>query len=131
MDKCPYVVAIRSLMYAQTCTKINISFVVGMLSRYQSNLGMGHWTWVKNVLWYLRGTCKYMLTYKRSSHVEVIRYSDLDFIRCLNTRKSTSRYMFLLSGGTISWRSAKQTLVTPFTFDAKYVACLETAGHTM
>ena len=38
----PYAFAIRSLLYAQTCTRPDISFVVGMLGRYQSNLLMTH-----------------------------------------------------------------------------------------
>lgn len=40
--KIPYASVVRSLMYAQTCTKLNISSVVGMLVRYQSNLGLEH-----------------------------------------------------------------------------------------
>ena len=34
MSKCPYAAAIGSLMYAQTCTRPDISFAVRMLSRY-------------------------------------------------------------------------------------------------
>jgi len=42
MQKIPYTSAVGSLMYAQTCTRPNISFTVGMLGRYQSNPGMEH-----------------------------------------------------------------------------------------
>ena len=37
MQKVPYASAVGSLTYAQTCTRPNISFVIGMLGRYQSN----------------------------------------------------------------------------------------------
>lgn len=50
---------------------------------------------------------------------------------CIDTRKSTSWYIFLLSGRTFSWRSAKQMPVTPSTFDVEYIACFEAAGHAM
>ena len=43
MERIPYASAVRSLMYAQTCTRPNINFAVGMLGRYQSNPGMDHW----------------------------------------------------------------------------------------
>jgi len=63
-------------MYAQTCTLSDISFDVGMLGQYQSNPGMDHWKAVKKVLRYLQGTKNYMLTYRKSDHLEVIGYSD-------------------------------------------------------
>ena len=42
MRNIPYTSAIRSIMYAQVCTKLDIVFAVGMLGRYQSNPGMDH-----------------------------------------------------------------------------------------
>ena len=75
-------------MYAQTCTRPNISFVVGMLGRYQSNPKMDHWKPAKNVFRYLQGTKEHMLTYRKSNHLEVIGYSDLDFAGCLDIRNT-------------------------------------------
>ena len=42
MEQIPYAYIVGSLMYAQTCTKPDINFAVGMLGRYQSNIGMDH-----------------------------------------------------------------------------------------
>ena len=42
MEDSPYAFAVGSLMYAKICTRPDISFVVDMLGRYQSNLGMDH-----------------------------------------------------------------------------------------
>jgi hypothetical protein len=81
MERIPYASAVGSLMYAQTCTRPDISFAVGMLGRYQSNPGMDHWKAAKKVMRYLQGTKDYMLTFKRSDHLEVIGYSDSDFCR--------------------------------------------------
>lgn len=39
----------------------------------------------------------YMLTHSSSNDVEVIGYSNLDFVRCVNIRKLTLNYLFLLS----------------------------------
>jgi len=42
MENIPYAYVVGSLMYAQTCTRLDISFAVGMLGRYQSDLGLDH-----------------------------------------------------------------------------------------
>ena len=72
MNKIPYASAVGSLMYAQTCTRSDISFAVGMLGRYQSDPGFEHWKATKKVMRYLQGTKDYMLTYKRSEQLEVV-----------------------------------------------------------
>ena len=40
MKNISYALAVVNLMYAQVCTRSDIAYVVGMLSRYLSNLGM-------------------------------------------------------------------------------------------
>ena len=89
MESIPYASVVGSLMYAQTCTRPDISFAVGMLGRYQSNPGREHWQAAKKVLRYLQGTKYYMLIYSRSNKLKVIRYSDSDIAGCIDTRKST------------------------------------------
>ena len=42
MKNIPYASLVGSLMYAQVCTKPDISYVVGVLGLYQSNLGIDH-----------------------------------------------------------------------------------------
>ena len=42
MREIPYASAVRSLMYAMLCTRPDICFVVGIVSRYQSNPGEEH-----------------------------------------------------------------------------------------
>ena len=107
MKNIPYVSIVSSIVYAQTCIRPDISFIVSMLGRYQSNLGLYHWKAAKKVLRYLQGTKDHMLTYRRSNQLEVIGYSDSDYADCIDTRKSTFGYLFLLAGGAISWKSAK------------------------
>ena len=125
MENIPYASIVGSLMYAQTCTRPDISFAVGMLGRYQSNPGLDHWKAAKKVLRYLQGTKDHMLTYKRSDHLEVIGYTDSDFAGCVDTRKSTFGYVYLLAGGAISWKSAKQSVIAASTMEAEFVACFE------
>ena len=70
-----------------------------------------------------------MLTYKRSDHLEVIGYLDSDFAGCVDIRKSTFGYLFLLAEGAISWKSAKQSIIAASTMEAEFVACFEATVH--
>jgi hypothetical protein len=67
MEKVPYSSAVGSLMYAMMCTRSDISFVVGMVSRYQANPGQFHWKAVKIILRYLKGTADYSLCFQGES----------------------------------------------------------------
>ena len=49
---------------------------------------MDHWRAAKKVLRYLQGTKEYMLMYKRKDNLEIIGYSDSDFVGYVNSRKS-------------------------------------------
>ena len=77
----------------------------------------------KKVLRYLQGTKNHMFTYRKSDHLKVIGYTD--FAGCVDTRKSTFGYVYLLAGGAISWKSAKQSVIAASTMEAEFVACFE------
>ncbi|XP_050919098.1 secreted RxLR effector protein 161-like [Lathyrus oleraceus] len=129
MKNIPYASVVGSLMYAQVCTRPDIAFAIGILGRYQSKSGMDHWKAAKKMLRYLKGTKDYMLMYRQTDNLDVIGYSDSDFIGCVNSRKSTSEYIFMMADGTISWRSTKQTLVDTSTMEAEFVSCFEATSH--
>ena len=40
-----------------------------------------------------------MLTYRKSDHLKEIGYTDSNFADCVDTRKSTFGYVYLLVGG--------------------------------
>ena len=91
----PYTFAVGSLMYAMLCTRPDICFAVGMVSRYQSDPGEEHWTSVKHIFKYLRRTRDYMLIYQDES-LEPVGYTDSDFQSDIDSRKSTSGYFKLI-----------------------------------
>ncbi|KAL0439286.1 UNVERIFIED_CONTAM: Secreted RxLR effector protein [Sesamum latifolium] len=78
---------------------------------------------------YLQGTKDYMLMYRRTENLEVIGYSDSDFAGCVDSRKSTSGYIFMIASGAVSWRSAKQTLIATSTMEDEFVSCFEATSH--
>jgi hypothetical protein len=88
------------------CTRPDIFFVVGMVSRYHSNYGEEHWQTVKHILKYLKEMRDYVLVYRVNDLIPV-GYIDLDFQVDKDERKSISGYVFTLSGRAISWKSLK------------------------
>ena len=73
MSHVPYVSVVGSLMYAMVCTRPDIAHAVGVLSRYMSKPGKEHWTTVKRVFRYLRGTTNHAICYQgRARHDRVL-----------------------------------------------------------
>ncbi|XP_059277827.1 secreted RxLR effector protein 161-like [Lycium ferocissimum] len=129
MDKIPYASAVGSLMYAQVCKPPDIACIVGMLGKYLNNPRMHHWKAVKRVIRYLQRTKDYMLTYRKSDHLEIVGYSDSNFARCLDSRRSISGYVFMLVGGVISWKSVKKTLIASSAMEAEFIACFKASNQ--
>ena len=48
MKSVPFVLELGSLTYAMLYTRLGICYVVGMVSRYQSNPKLEHWTVVRH-----------------------------------------------------------------------------------
>ena len=128
IDKVPYASAVGSLQHAQVCTCPDLAFVTGfftwqILEQFWNRI----LKLIKKVLRYLQGMKGLMMTYRRSDSLYIVGYSNSDYAR--DNRKSTSRYVFTLAEGAISWKSSKQTVTTSSTMYAEFVACYEATGQ--
>ncbi|KAG9450499.1 hypothetical protein H6P81_010464 [Aristolochia fimbriata] len=121
MQSIPYAQVVGSLMYAILCTRPDLGFVVSLVSRYQSDPGVLHWQAVKRILRYLLGTKDYKLTYQ-ADELTPIGYTNSDYARDPDDRKSTSGFVFMLGSAAISWASKKQKCVARSTMEAEFVA---------
>ncbi|GJT74818.1 zinc finger, CCHC-type containing protein [Tanacetum coccineum] len=94
---------IGCLMYDLTCTRPDIAFVVGKLSRYTSNPGTQHWQAIQRVLKYLKKTMNYRLMY--TGYPSVLEgYTDASWINNTEDNPSTSGWVFLLAAGKeVEW----------------------------
>ena len=77
---------------------------------------------------YLKGTLHVGLLYSKDGSKECVGYSDANWAGDLDDHKSTSGYMFQISGVAVSWRSKKQTCVTLSNAEAECIA-LESAAQ--
>ena len=121
-DTNTYQRAIGSLTYAAICTRPDISAAVGALSQFMTNPSETHWTGVKRILRYLRGTSNYGLVYDGSGYNELYGFSDADWAGDVNTRRSTSGYVNKFGNSTITWCSRRQATVAKSSTEAEYVS---------
>ena len=132
VDKELYQSAIGSLQYLLTMTRLDIAFALSNVAKFNSNPTKDHWTAVKRIFRYLRGTQMFGLLYKRlPKEQECVGYSDSDWAGDLNDRKSTSGYVFTVGGGAISWKSKKQSCVALSTAEAEYIALSQAAQEAV
>ena len=96
-----YQQAIGSLNYAAIATRPDIATAVGKLSQFMQNPSADHWAGVKRVLRYIKGTIDQGLTFTASEEFVLHGYSDADWAECVDSRKSTSGYVFFF-GNCIS-----------------------------
>ncbi|GJT43903.1 hypothetical protein Tco_0952618, partial [Tanacetum coccineum] len=80
------------LMYAMNCTRPDIAFDVGKLSRYTSNPGTKHWQAMQRVMKYLKKTMDYRLLY--TGYTSVLKgYTDASWISNTEDNSSTSGWL--------------------------------------
>ena len=76
---------------------------------------------VKRILCYIKGTLSDGTFYDSANDVKLVGYIDSDCTSDIETRKSTSGYVFHLGSSAISWSSKKQPVVALFTTEAKFI----------
>lgn len=121
MKKIPYRQIVGSLLYLSSGTRPDISFAVGHVCRFLQNPGLKHWEAVKTILRYLQGTKDYGIKLG-GKHQPLRGLVDSDHAGDIDTRRSTTGYVFLLNGGPISWNSKLQSTVALSSTEAEYMA---------
>jgi hypothetical protein len=106
VDQREYMSMIGSLMYLTT-TRPDIQFIVGLCTRFQSSPRSSHRTAVQRVLRYLKHTLEFGIWYSTSSSLDLVGFSDADFVGCVIDRKSTSGTCHFLGSSLVFWSSQK------------------------
>lgn len=115
---------VGSLMYL-TVTRPELMNSVSLLSRFMSSPTMTHWLAAKRILRYVQGTTNLGILFKKGENknsLRLVAYTDSDYAGDLDDRKSTSRYVFMLGSGVVSWCPKKQSVVALSTTEAEYIA---------
>jgi hypothetical protein len=119
----PYREIIGSLMYLMVCTRPDISYAIGQLSKYNSNYGKEHVAGVKHLLRYLKGTENLGITFGGENPIlRPIGFSDASYASDIDTRRSVTGYIYYYGGGPVTWKSKTQTSVALSSFESEYMA---------
>ena len=90
------------------------------ISRYIYKTHDLHWKASKRILQYIQGTRSYDIHYAADSELELVGYTDSDWVGDSIDRKYTYGYVFMFSGGPISWSSKKNTSIALSSAKAEY-----------
>ncbi|GAA0160348.1 hypothetical protein LIER_39023 [Lithospermum erythrorhizon] len=104
MKKVPYASAVGSIMYVMTCTRPDLRYAIVVLSRFLSNPGNEYWEGIKWILRYLKRTVELCIGYGRNT-ATLQAYTDADMAGDIDSKRSTSGYVFVFAGGAVSWQS--------------------------
>jgi hypothetical protein len=126
MANVPYRSAVGSLIYMVTGTRPDIAVAVGEVSKYLENPGEQHWMAVKRILRYLKGTADWSLICKTDS-INLVGYADADWAGDLDSRRSTTGYVFQIGGFPVCWKSKRQPTVALSTSEAEYMSIASAA----
>lgn len=128
MRPIPYQSAVGALNHAAVMTRPDIAFAVHKVSQFCSNPGQAHWSAVKRIFRYLKGTRDQVLTLGGKSTNVLTRnltaYSDADLANSPDNARSVSGFAMLFNNGCFAWSAKKQTVTALSTSEAEYYAAV-------
>lgn len=125
VGKFPFREAVGSLMYLAVATRPDISYALGVVLRLLDNPSVEHANAVKRIFKYVKGTRTYGILFKNNFKFNIDSYSDADYAGDIETRRSTSGFVFLINETPICWASQRQKSVSLSTTEAEYIAASE------
>lgn len=117
-------------MYLIFCTRPHIAQAVGALSRCVAAPTEEHWDAALGIVHYLAGTAVMGVVYGQSDQT-LEAFCDADYAGDVDTRRSTTAYVFLMYGGAVSWSSRLQPTVATSTIEAEYLSAAQAVKEAL
>ncbi|GJU84180.1 hypothetical protein Tco_1291726 [Tanacetum coccineum] len=116
----------RKSQGAKTPTEVQRMWRVPYTSAIGSIIEI-HWTAMKTILKYLRNTKDMVLMYgaKPEDELKVSCYADVSFQTDKDDTISQTRYVFVLNGRSMDWKSAKKSNTAMSSTQVEYIAVVE------
>ncbi|KAJ0532731.1 putative RNA-directed DNA polymerase [Helianthus annuus] len=106
-------------------TRPDLSYSIGVVSRYMQLPKESHFAAVKQILRYIRGTISHGLRYKRGGNGKLKGYSDSSF--GIEDGRGTTGMAFYFSDNLVTWSSQKQNTVALSSCEAEFMAATAAA----
>jgi len=112
---------IGRLLYLNS-TRPYITFITQQLSQFLSKPTQTHHNSALRVLKYLKSCPGKGLFFPRNSSLHLQGFSNVDWVGCVDSRRSISGQCFFIGHSLISWRTKKQITVSRSSSEAEYHA---------
>lgn len=112
-----------------TISRPDLSYAVNQVSQFLHAPTQDHFQAVKRIMRYVKGTLSYGLSFSHATAPTILGYSDADWARCIETRRSTYGYSIFLGGNLVSWSAKKQPTVSRSSCESEYRALANTAAE--
>ena len=90
-----------------------------------------HWVAVEQILCYLKGTSRRGILYSNHEHNKIECFTDANWTRSKEDRRSTSGYFVFVGGNLVSWKSKKQGVVSCSSAESGYRAMAQSVCEIM
>jgi len=136
-DPTKYRQTVGALQYA-SLSRPDITFAVNKVCQFMHAPSENHWSAVKRILRYLKGTSHFGLFIRHDSkstlhaftdvnwRTTLNAYSDADWAGCPDDRRSTGGFAIYLGSNLISWNARKQRTVSRSSTESEYKALADT-----
>nr|GEU97922.1 ribonuclease H-like domain-containing protein [Tanacetum cinerariifolium] len=94
------------------------------------SLAEPHFSTLKRILRYVRGTLEYGLQLFSSSTTSLVAYSDADWVGCPTTRRSKLGYCVFLGNNLLFWSSKRVPMLSRSSAEAEYRVVVNVVAET-
>ena len=123
IDQTRYLQAVGSIMYLMVCTRPDLAYSVGVISRFSSDPRAIHWAAVKRILRYVAGTRSHGLKLGGITSAPILEmWTDADYAGDHETRRSTTGYLIKLFGSPVVWASRRQKAISRSSHESEYMS---------
>jgi hypothetical protein len=113
-------------------TRPDLSYSVGLASRFMEKSTVMHAKAVKQILRYLKGTIDLGLVYVQGGEADkLVGYSDSDHGADTMERRSTGGMVFYLNENLITWCSQKQKTISLSSCESEFMAATAAAKQAL
>ena len=121
VDSSLYRSMIGSLFYLTT-NRPDISYSVEVCARYQANPKESHMIALKRIIKYVKITADFGVWYNKNTNDVLVGYSDANWARNADDRRSTWEGGFYVGNNLVSWMSKMHNSISLSITEAKYIA---------
>jgi hypothetical protein len=114
-----------------TLIRQDIIFLVNKICQFLHAPTTVHLMATKRVLRYVKGTTNLGLQIVRSPSMLVSGFSDVDWVGCIDDRRSTTWFVVFLDCNIVSWSARKQPTVSRSSIEAEYKAIANVIAEIM